>query len=229
MDFMTTKGTEYLLLIGYLLVLIPFWILLRGRAAKRAPATAAARRAVTPRSWFEVPADRHYHRGHAWALPEGDRLLRVGVDDFARKLVGRPDAVRLPALGARVEAGAPAWKLELGGEAVDVLSPVTGEIAEVNPEVLSQPGLVADDPYGRGWLFKVRVPQARSALKNLLPSRLAKAWTEEASERVMGLMGMTHPELGVVLQDGGVPVAGIARELAPAGWRAVAAEFLLTA
>jgi glycine cleavage system H lipoate-binding protein len=229
MDFLPTKGIEYLLVIGYLLLLIPFWLLVqrgaRRPAAVPATATAPARPAAAAR-WFALPGDRYFHRGHAWAQPRRDGLFRMGVDDFASKLVGRPEGVELPAVGERLAEGRRALALRAGGQKVDVLSAVDGEVAAVNREVERDPRLVADDPYGRGWLLEVRVPQAAAAIKNLLPRRLAAVWTELSTQRLLGMMG---GDLGLVLQDGGFPVSGIARQLSPEGWPAIAAELLLTA
>lgn len=240
MEFLSTKGIEYLMVIAYLLLLVPFWWLLVGRAPARAMAPAGRGGAGEGRrGWFEVPEGLLFHRGHTWvrevareeapageAGSRGGGLFRVGLDDFARRLLGKPDALLLPPPGGRLEQGEPGWRLALDGREVEMLSPVGGEVAEVNREVLAAPELVADDPYGRGWLLTVRAPRPEAARSNLLPGGLARRWTEEASRRLSAMM---TPELGAVLQDGGVPVSGFARELDPERWPEIAAELLLTA
>ena len=91
------------------------------------------------------------------------------------------------------------------------------------------PRLLNDDPYGKGWLFEVRSPRLKSNLKNLLSGGLARSWMERAGAALRGRIAIASGgELGVVLQDGGLPVAGIARELSPDGWEEVARDFLLT-
>lgn len=225
MDFLPTKGIEYLIAIAYMLFLVPFWWVLFRSGRRRTPAVAALSPVAAMRSWFRVPETLHYHRGHAWAAPEDEGLFRVGIDDFAQRLLGRPDAVELPGVGETVEQGAPGVRLKLDGAAVRILSPVGGEVVAANPEVLREPGLVCTDPYGRGWLMKVRVPRAAVAVSNLLTGKLARAWMDEAAEGLSRLMG---PSLGPVLQDGGIPVSGFARELSPEGWPHIAEELLLT-
>ncbi len=106
-----------------------------------------------------------------------------------------------------------------------MLCPVRGEVVAVNEELLESPHLISDDPYGRGWLMKVRVPRMRPALRNLLSGSLAKAWIDDTMEVLQQRMSGS---LGVVLQDGGLPVSGFARELSPEAWDEVVAEFLLT-
>lgn len=227
MEFLATKGLEYLLVIGYLLAFIPFWMLLqRGRSAEVEAHAAGAGVADTARArWFDIPEDRLFHRGHAWARPEGDGVFAVGLDDFAGKLLGRPDGLKLPVAGQSVEAGSKGWAMEIDGSLLGMLSPVTGRVLDVNADALRNPGLVADDPYGRGWLMKVRVPKGDPAVANLLTAALARTWTDEGADR---LLRAASPELGTVLQDGGVPVLGIAREVSPDGWKRLAAELLLT-
>ena len=227
MEFMATKGIEYLMAIGYLLLLVPFWWLVgRERGGK---AAAAAARVLSPvramRSWFAVPEGLSFHRGHTWVEPESGGVCCVGLDDFAQRLVGRPDALVLPLPGDTVEAGKPGMMLRFNGQAVPVLSPVGGEVVATNTDAISEPRLVCDDPYGAGWLMKVRVPRPVHALSNLLGGRVARAWMDEAAESLSNLMG---PKLGPVLQDGGVPVSGFARELSPQDWTRIASELLLT-
>jgi len=234
MDFLPTKGIEYLVVIGYLLVLIPFWFVLQG-GRRRQPAAAAARTAPLAkvaeglRGWFRVPEGVHFHQGHTWAVPEGGGVFKVGLDDFAQRLVGPPDALRLPKVGTALREGEKGWSLGVGDRTVDLLSPVRGEVLEVNAEALDDPALVSADPYGRGWLLRVKVPQPDAALKNLLPWRLATAWMEDAANRLSAAMSPPlGAALGRVLQDGGIPVAGIARQIDPEHWDRLAAELLLT-
>lgn len=228
MDFLATKGIEYLLVIGYLLLLIPFWRLAFGTTRKEQPAPRprwqrAPLEAMRP--WFQVPEGLHFHRGHAWAVPDGEGVFRVGIDDFAQRLVGKPDEMELPRVGTLVEQGVPGWSLRFDGESVPVLSPLAGEVVETNPAVVEDPELLCADPYGRGWLIRVRAPAPEAALKNLFSGRLARAWMDDTTERLSGMMG---PSLGPVLHDGGIPLSGFARQIAPGGWRRIAEELLLT-
>jgi glycine cleavage system H lipoate-binding protein len=235
MDFLPTKGIEYLLVIGYLMVLIPFWWVLQGSARRRRAPSGVPSRVGTParsrlampglRGWFRVPEGLRFHPGHTWAAAEAGGVFKVGLDDFAQRLIGPPDALRLPEVGATLEQGEKGWSVAADGREVNLLSPVRGEVVEVNPEVLRDPALLTEDPYGRGWLLKVQAPRPDSTRKNLMPWRVATAWMEDAAQRLSNVMS---PQLGQVLQDGGVPVAGLARQIDPEHWDRLAAELLLT-
>lgn len=225
MDFLSTKGIEYLLSLSYLLLLIPFWMLLKKVTSERTPVEATAA-AANRYGWFTVPDGLRFHRGHSWVQPEEDGLFRVGIDDFARRLLGRPASVRLPRAGDLLRQGETGWSLEVDGHDIDMLSPLPGEVAQINQAALDSPELVSDDPFGDGWLLKIRTEPASAALKNLLPENLVRAWMEDTSNRLSTLSG---GELGPVLQDGGPPVFGFARQLAGDDWPEVARELLLTA
>ena len=227
MDPFPTKGLEYLLIIGYLIVFIPFaWLLSwigRKAAAEGATDPALPEPRKTPR--FEVPDTFYLHRGHTWALPLGDSVVKIGMDDFAHRLIGEPTAFALPDLGQRLEQGENGWQVQVDGDTVDFLSPVTGEVVDVNKDALLAPSLASEDPYGQGWLMKVRVPHDRTTVGNLLPARLANIWMNESRAELSAMLGA---EVGPVLQDGGIPVPCFARVLAGNAWPEVAAKFFLT-
>ena len=221
-----TKGIEYLLVIAYLALFVPFAILLHRIAQRLAPLPQAeAALPGRPGSWFQLPEGFLLHRGHTWALPEGSGVFKIGMDDFAGRLIGEPKALMLPSPGRKLDQGERGWQVRVNGSILDVLSPVRGEVLETNERVLTKPSVVTEDPYGQGWLVKVRAPQPKAAVANLMSGRLARAWYDEVEEDIGNLM---HGHLGDVLQDGGIPVYGIARELAGDRWPELAARLLLT-
>ncbi len=228
LEIFATKGIEYLVLIAYLLVLVPFGFFLSRAGMVPAVVSAVARVGQGMRSWFHMPEDYHFHPGHSWAVPDGDEgIVKVGMDDFSQKLLGKLDAVVLPEPGSRVECGEAGWQIDVDSKQFDMLCPVRGEVVAVNEELLTSPHLISDDPYGEGWLMKVRVPETRPALRNLLSGSLAGAWFDDTMDVLHEKMN-GNEKLGVVLQDGGLPVSGFVRELSPDAWDEVVTEFLLT-
>lgn len=174
---------------------------------------------------YQLPESLHYHRGHTWARPIGAATVAVGLDDFARRLLGSASKVAPPAVGTWVRQGAPAFGVTVDGRSAELLSPVEGEVVEVNEALRDHPSLPIDDPYGRGWVFKVRPSDLRASLHNLFSGSLARRFTEDAREALdLRLMALS----GSVLQDGGEPVADFAMHLAPRDWQRLVGEFLLT-
>ena len=222
-DIFATKGTEYLLVIGFLMVFMLFWRFLSTPA--RAAYEYVTEKIIPAISeWFHLPEGLYYHQGHSWAVPEGN-MVKVGLDDFAQKLVGKPRAVVLPQVGSQIEQGNRGWKLGFDSTAIDMVSPVNGEVVKVNEEVMRNPVLINEDPYGKGWLMMIKPRNIKADLTNLLTGRLAAAWMESIIDTLRERMG---EDLGLVYQDGGIPVTGIAKALSPDKWDEVAKEYLLS-
>ncbi len=223
-DLFVTKGLEYLLVIFFLVTLVIFWRILH-KPANPLALESSAGPLFSRVEWFALADELYYHQGHSWARPDGEDVVLIGMDDFAQHLLGRADKVDLPAVGARLEQGESAWKLRYHTSAIDLVSPVSGKVVDVNREVLHSPALINDDPYGKGWILKVHVPKLRANLRNLLHGNLARSWTEET---VRSLRQLMSPASVPALQDGGVLVSGFARVLSPDHWEEIARRFLLT-
>lgn len=222
-NIFATKGIEYLLVISVLLLFIPFWRMV----SRPAKAIYEAAEIVVPAisEWFHFPEEKvYYHQGHSWAIPESDNVVRVGMDDFAQKLVGKIDAIKFPQVGSQVTQGEKAWSLLVGSKTIDMLSPVDGKILDINESLLSSPESISKDPYGQSWLMKVQAPKISSNLKNLLSGGLARKWMEGVRETLLARMNY---RLGAVSQDGGVLVDGIARNLDQERWDEIVKEFFL--
>lgn len=158
MDFIASNGIEYLMVIGYLALSIPFWLLLERwtRPARTAAPVWIGDPVGGERSWFAVPDGPSYHRGHTWAPPVGAGRYRVAVDDFARRSSAHPYELDLPAVGARLAEGEPGFRFRLDGRSVDLLSPVAGRVVALNGDVLADPGRVSDDPTARAGCSRSR-------------------------------------------------------------------------
>ena len=147
----SAKLFEYGLAVAYLVLFVGFWRYVQGgRTAERAVEVAEPEQAVST-GWFSVPTGVALHPGHTWARMEADGSVAVGLDDLGHRLVGDLDRVSVPARGARVEQGEPAVSLGAGGRTVKIVSPVDGEVIAYNAA-----SDTSSDPYGQGWLFRVR-------------------------------------------------------------------------
>jgi glycine cleavage system H protein len=109
-----------------------------------------------------TPADLRFATSHEWIRLEGD-IATVGISDHAQEELTDVVFVELPDLGKSVDAGDPTAVVESVKAASDIYAPVGGEVVEVNPEVESDPSLVNSDPYGKGWIFKLRVKNPAEA------------------------------------------------------------------
>jgi glycine cleavage system H protein len=114
-----------------------------------------------------IPAELRYTAEHEWVAVDGP-VASVGITDYAQKALGDVVYVSVPAPGTRVTAGQPCGEVESTKSVSDIYSPVNGEVTEVNSEVDEDPGLVNSDPYGAGWLMRVRLDDGADEYAGLL-------------------------------------------------------------
>jgi glycine cleavage system H protein len=222
----SAKMLEYGIAVLFLVMFIPFWKYVQSSAAAPEPVAAKVRVPAPATDWFALPMDRLFHRGHAWLKDEQDGNVTVGLSDFAAKLVGPLSRISLPAVGTSVGQGEMAWRMVAeDGRTIDMLSPVDGIVVDVNPAVAANVAAAESDPYGRGWLLKVRPNRLRANRINLLSGQAARRWMDEV---LVGLRGQLAPNLGSLAQDGGAPLHGMARAIDPEHWDELAGEMLLT-
>ncbi len=115
---------------------------------------------------YEFPEGLYYSKDHLWLKIEGD-VVRVGVTDLAQQAAGPIVYVRLVPKGKVVEAGKPLGTMETGKWVGPLKSPVSGTIVEVNEALKSQPKLLNEDPYGKGWLAVIKPSKLEEELKGL--------------------------------------------------------------
>jgi glycine cleavage system H protein len=120
---------------------------------------------------YQMPDELYYEQNHYWVRQEGD-LLVMGMDDFAQKLAGQIVFVQLPEEGKAVKTGKKFASVESGKWLGKVLGPVNGEVAGVNEELETNPGLINQDCYGKGWMYKIK-PDDAGELQKLMHGREA--------------------------------------------------------
>jgi glycine cleavage system H protein len=114
-----------------------------------------------------IPAELRYTAEHEWVAVDGP-VASVGITDYAQRALGDVVFVSVPTPGTRVTAGEPCGEVESTKSVSDIYSPVDGEVTEVNSDVDDDPGLVNSDPYGAGWLMRVRLDDASAEPAGLL-------------------------------------------------------------
>lgn len=220
------RQAEYIIALLGLFGFIAFWRLLNGPSAKPGTASEAAGSSVHRLAGFLAPPDVMFHPGHAWARVESSDTVLVGMNDFAAQLLGSADSISLPKPGSKVKQGSLGWGFKADSRVIHMLSPVEGEVIEVNDAVANSPGAAFEDPYGSGWLFKVKSSNLTSNTKNMIPGAMVGDWFENLRQSLGGRGSSKQGE--PMCADGGVPVRGIARAVDPERWDELAREFFLT-
>ena len=174
---------------------------------------------------FDVPVNHYFHNGHTWARIESGGFIRIGLDDFALKVLGKADALDLPLMGKTFDQGAVGWGLRRKDNLADILSPVDGVVVDVNANVRENPDIANREPYGDGWLFTVRTPDIKGTVKKLMDDTSSFEWM---NQEVTTLEGMIEEVAGPLAADGGFLQEDIYGNLPDLTWNRLTRTFLKT-
>lgn len=163
----------------------------------------------------------YYTPGHMWLKPEGGRILTVGMDDVAQRLLPDVRTVHLPVAGTRVAQGQPIGQIGCDGGAVVLRAPIAGVIRSVNARLMQEPYLLHDDPYRRGWMFEL-TPEDDS-YKDFAGDKIAPKWLAAEDHR---LARFFEHQLGIAAADGGDLVLPPHQLLTREQWEEVRSGFL---
>ncbi len=160
---------------------------------------------------------------HSWARVEPDGTF-VGADHLAVACLGPPDRVELPPVGSRVQKDQILFTLSRGGRALSLHSPVAGTVVARNEALLSEPQRIAGDPFGLGWVARIRGDTPRASRRSLLRGRRAKEWFRSEVDRLVSTLG-AEPAAMPSLPDGGVLTDGIHRLIDGPTWERIRVDF----
>jgi glycine cleavage system H protein len=116
---------------------------------------------------MNIPENLRYTKDHEWIALEGD-VATIGITDHAQEELTDVVFVEVPEPGRVVEAEDPVAVVESVKSASDAYAPLAGEVVEANDSVVADPSLVNTDPYGQGWLFKIKVADPSSVAESTM-------------------------------------------------------------
>ncbi|HXU39450.1 MAG TPA: hypothetical protein VN937_24055 [Blastocatellia bacterium] len=195
-------------------------------------AGAHARENKIPAYAFEdvtTPAGVFLDPGHTWVHLAHSGAAHVGLDAFARKVVGRIDGVELPAVGEEVHRGDKLFAIRQGERTASFQSPVDGVVTTVDEALARHPEAIGADPYAMGWVCSISPRNLAANLKRLRIADEAKSWLKSEVERFQEFFAarpLENRALGQVLQDGGLPTGGVLELMDDETWTLFCEEFL---
>jgi len=127
---------------------------------------------------YVILKDRLYTESDEWVKRE-DNVVVIGITDYAQKKLRDIVGVELPEPGSSVKAGEAVGSIESVKAAADIYAPVSGEVVEVNERLYDEPEIVNKDPYGEGWMFKIRMSDEKELEKLLTPEQYAEKIRKE--------------------------------------------------
>jgi glycine cleavage system H protein len=228
-DIFDTKGTEYLFVIAYLIILIAFWRLIKNPAVisgiKKAISTISA-------GVLRIPQGIFFNRNHTWAHLSETGEAKVGLDDFIQHITGRVHLTNLKEPGDIIDKGDLLTVIDQGGKQLKVYSPISGKITNTNEVISDDPELINEDPYDQGWLYMIEPKNWRKDTSSFMLADEAVEWSEKEMVRfkdflMYGAMSKYSPETSMVmLQDGGEIRDNVLSDLPVEVWEEFQQEFL---
>ena len=173
-------------------------------------------------SGFAIPQGYYLHPAHTWMTMEEGGMVRVGVDDFAWRLLGPPDRVAAPLIGKAFHPGDGAIRVVRGAKKALLRMPVGGVVTETNPRVAENSALAAADPYGEGWLLRMHPTAIRQDLRALKLGADATEVFERDIDRLYGDIEAILP----LAADGGFLGKDIYGSLPELGWEGLVQRYL---
>ena len=229
-DIFATKGIEYLAVISFLLLLIPFWLILN----KQKTIAEQIRNVFGSLSFnmLKIPQGLFYGKNHTWLYMEKSGVAKVGLDDLLLHLTGEVQCSFAGSTGDYIHKGDLFTELTKDGKHLRILSPVSGKIMEINSVLMETPQTMNNDPYGKGWIYKIKPSNWISEVTGCYFASEATSWSEKELEKVKKFLAVStqkySPEYSVaIMQDGGELCDHTLSALPESIWKDFEKEFLL--
>ncbi|MGD2037837.1 MAG: glycine cleavage system protein H [Desulfobacterales bacterium] len=174
---------------------------------------------------FKIPHGFYLHPGHTWVKIEEGSTVRIGLDDFALRLLGPLDRIQAPLMGKQMEQDRADISLNREGNAAELLSPVSGVVTDINPVLRESGNRGCKDPYSEGWILRLHCASLRQDLKNLMIGDQAGEFIDREIDRLYEVIEETAGPLAV---DGGYLGDDIFGHMPQIGWQKMTREFLRT-
>ena len=224
-----TKGIEYLAIIAFFLILVPFWVLLN-RQVKISKQIEKALGILTSGA-LKVPQGLFFSRLHTWTHLEKSGVAKVGMDDLLLHITGEVSFNKLREPGEKVSKGDLMAEINHKGKILKIYSPISGEVIEANPLLSERPEILNDDPYLKGWMYKIKPTSWMADTNSYFLAQEASDWSRQELERfkdfLSSSMGKYSPDnANVILQDGGEICDQPLSELPDEVWQDFQKDFL---
>jgi len=214
-----TKGIEYIIIIAFLLLIIVFWnVINRPIKVKEGINTAMG---FLNDKILRIPKGIFYNKNHTWTYLQPEGFAKTGIDDLLIHLTGPVKVKHVLNMGDRIKKGDKIAEIYQEDKVLDITSTLSGEVASVNEQLISDPMILNKDPYNKGWFIKIKPDNWVEETKEYILADSAPEWFYNEIQRfkdfVAGSVGKSSLDSpGIVLQEGGElmdnPLAGLSSE-----------------
>jgi len=226
-DIFETKGLEYIIVIGFLLLIIPFWMILNKPLNLKTKVVEALE--VISVQALRIPQGLFYNKNHTWSHLEKTGLASVGMDDLLLHLTGGIELEYLKERQEKVKRGEPIARISQEGKELVITSPLSGEVEGIHSSLLNNSGAISEDPYS-SWLYRIRPKNWREETCGSFLADEASEWAEKELTRFKDFLAESitqgSGESAVVLQEGGELIDHPLREMDQVTWQGFQDKFL---
>jgi glycine cleavage system H protein len=217
--------TVLLVLFALLFFLAADYFVQRSRTARQVR-LAGAGIAVAAEGNPRFPEDAELVSNHMWMRRDSRGNTVIGVDELLARALGAVEQVLLPDIGSLVTPAAAHMSLAARGCSLDLASPVSGHVVELNTAVVDNPALANDDPYGVGWFMKIRPVDEHAGMHSAYRVSRPAEWLRSQHEQMKEFfLRASAPGVPVMVQDGGQAVEGILQQFDAGVWDSFAGMF----
>jgi glycine cleavage system H lipoate-binding protein len=174
---------------------------------------------------IKFPQGYYLHPGHCWVKLEEGSDVRIGLDDFALRVLGPLDRIVSPLMGKELRSNEAGLTIGRDAHAAKVLAPIEGVVTDINPKVMIKGSIANADPYAEGWVLRVHATNLRHDLRGLMFGEEAGRFIDREVERIHELIEATT---GPLAADGGHLGNDIFGNLPQLGWENLTRNFLRT-
>ena len=224
-----TKGIEYIAILVFFAILIPFWILLN----KKVPIAKQIKKAIgfLSANVLRIPQGVFHSQNHTWAFMERNGEAKVGLDDLLLHITGEVKVRSLKNFGENVNKGDLLLEIDQNGKMLKVFSPISGKIMNTNDSVGKNPEILNEDPYGNGWIYKIKPVNWKIETNDYLLAEETIEWSKKELERFKDFLAESVKKYSpdqstIILQDGGELRDNTLSELPEEVWKDFQEDFL---
>jgi glycine cleavage system H protein len=227
-DIFETKGIEYIIIIFFLLLLIPFWFKLNQvKVVQKITEQIGNLTAAI----LKIPKGILFCKNHTWTHLEKSGTAKMGIDDFLLKTIGKSSIKGLKSRGEKIKKGDLIAEMHQDHKTLNIYSPISGEIKSINPILENDSNIADDNVYEKYWIYSIEPSNWQSETQSFYMADAAIAWSKnelaKLKDWIMKSMANTSPGQPYhVLQEGGElqinPLAGEPKEV----WSDFQKEFL---
>ncbi len=224
-----TKGIEYLAIITFFAVLVPFWLVLNKKVKNKKQMQKSP--GILNLNSLKIPQGLFFSKYHIWSHLGVSGIARVGLDDLLLHLIGEVKFSNLREPGEKIKKGELLAKIDHQGKMLKIFSPISGEILEANPVLNSHPELLHEDPYVKGWMYKIKPMSWTADTYSYFLAEDAILFSRQELEKFKEFLSTSIGKYSpapsmLVLQDGGELMDKPLSELPEVVWQDFQEDFL---